>query len=185
MEKTNRMIFAIALAATIAAAPTGASHGRYYGTPDLALTSQMLDAGGGPAKFSSHTLFLYLAGPKADDEAKSLVGRFGADNVTQFFATFDQFVKLAAVQVQEQHIDLPAPTKVSGQVLAQQLYQAGVMPDGRFDVGYMLEHLLSRPIHVTLMNEVNADPAFGPAKNASFHQLLTAAMQDLHAAYGG
>lgn len=179
------MVFAIALAATIAANPADASHGRYYGTPDLALTAQMLDAGGGAAKFSSHVLFLYLAGPHADDEATSLVGRFGASNVTQFFATFDEFVRLAAVQVQEQHIELPAPAKVSGSVLAQQLYQAGVMPDSRFDVGYMLEHLLSRPIHVTLMNEVNADPAFGKAKNASFHEILTAAMQDLHAAYGG
>ena len=159
--------------------------GRYYAAPDLALTVQMLDAGGGAAKFSSHDLFLYLAGTQASDEAQSLVSRFGADNVQQFFTTFDEFVRLAAVQVQEQHIALPQASKASGQVLAQQLYQAGVMPDNRFDVGYMLEHLLSRPIHVTLMNEVNADPAFGKAKNASFHVILTAAMQDLHAAYGG
>jgi hypothetical protein len=179
------MIYAIALAATIGANPTDASHGRYYGAPNLALTAQMLEAGGGAAKFSSHTLFLYLAGPHASDEAQSLVGRFGASNVDQFFTTFDEFVRLAAVQVQEQHIPLPLPSPVSGPALAQQLYQAGVMPDSRFDVGYMLEHLLSRPIHVTLMNEVNADPAFGPAKNASFHVILTAAMQDLNKAYGG
>jgi hypothetical protein len=178
------MMFAIALAVTVAANPMGASHGRYTGAPDLTLTAQMLSAGGGAAKFSSHTLFLYLAGPNADSEAQSLVSRFGADNVTQFFGTFDEFVKLAAVQVQEQHIPLPQATPESGQVLAQQLYQAGVMPDNRFDIGYMLEHLLSRPMHVTLMNEVNADPAFGPAKNASFHVILTAAMQDLHKAYG-
>lgn len=178
------MIYGIALAAIVAATPTGASHGRYYGPPNLALTVQMLNAGGGAAKFSSHTLFLYLAGPHADDEAQSLVARFGESNVQQFFVTFDEFVRLAAVQVQEQHIVLPNAAPVSGPVLAQQLYQAGVMPDNRFDVGYMLEHLLSRPIHVTLMNQVNADPAFGPAKNTSFHVILTAAMQDLYKAYG-
>jgi len=179
------MIYAVALAATIAATPTGASHGRYYGSPNLALTSQMLYAGGGVAKFSSHTLFLYLAGPHAGDEAQSLVKRFGASNVEQFFGTFDEFVRLAAVQIQKQHIALPTASPVSGPVLAQQLYQAAIMPDNRFDVGYMLEHLLSRPIHVTLMNEVNANPAFGSAKNASFHVILTAAMQDLYKAYGG
>jgi hypothetical protein len=179
------MIYAVALAATIAATPTGVSHGRYYGPPNLALTAQMLNAGGGVPKFSSHTLFLYLAGPHADDEARSLVKRFGASNVGQFFTTFDEFVQLAAVQIQEQHIALPTPAPISGQILAQQLYQAGIMPDGRFDVGYMLEHLLSRPIHVTLMNDVNADPAFGSAKNATFHIILTAAMQDLYKAYGG
>jgi hypothetical protein len=179
------MIYAIALAATIAASPTGASHGRYYGAPNLDLTVQMLNAGGGVPKFSAHTLFLYLAGPNADAEAQSLIGRFGAADVTQFFATFDEFVRLAAVQVQDQHIALPQASPTSGPELARQLYQAGVMPDNRFDVGYMLEHLLSRPIHVTLMNEVNADPAFGTAKNASFHVILSAAMQDLHKAYGG
>jgi hypothetical protein len=92
------MIYAVALAATIAATPTGVSHGRYYGPPNLALTAQMLNAGGGVPKFSSHTLFLYLAGPHADDEARSLVKRFGASNVGQFFTTFDEFVQLAAVQ---------------------------------------------------------------------------------------
>jgi hypothetical protein len=179
------MMYAAVLAATIAATPSTASHGRYYGSPNLTLTAQMLNAGGGAAKFSSHTLFVYLAGPHADAEAQSLVARFGEAPVQQFFATFDEFVRLAAVQIQEQHIALPAAAPVSGPVLAQQLYQAGVMPDNRFYVGYMLEHLLSRPIHVTLMNEVNADPAFGTAKNASFHVILTAAMQDLYKAYGG
>ncbi len=179
------MFFAATLAAAIAANPMGASHGRYTGAPDLSLTAQMLSAGGGASQFSSHTLFVYLAGPHADEEAQSLTTRFGTSNVTQFFATFDEFVRLAAVQVGEQHIALPQATPTSGAALAGDLYQAGVMPDGRYDVGYMLEHLLSRPMHVTLMQQVNADPKFGPAKNASFHEILTAAMQDLHKAYGG
>lgn len=178
------MLYGMALAAIVAVTPMGTSHGKYYGSPNLTLTAQMLSAGGGAAKFSSHTLYLYLAGAHADSEAQSLVRRFGAANVDQFFATFNEFVRLAAVQVAQQHIPLPQATPVSGAVLAQQLYQSGVMPDNRFDVGYMLEHLLSRPIHVTLMNEVNADPSYGPAKNASFHSILAAAMQDLYRAYG-
>ncbi len=180
------MLYAIALGATLAMTPTdGNSHGRYYGSPDAVLTAQMLNAGGGAARFSSHTLFLYLAGPKADAEAQSLVSRFGADDVGQFFTTFDQFVKLAAAQMAQQHMTLPQAPATTPAQLSQQLYQAGVMPDNRFDVGYMLEHLLSRPMHVTLMHEVNDDPAFGSAKNARFHEILAAAMHDLYLAYGG
>jgi hypothetical protein len=160
------------------------SHGRYYGTPDLALTSTMIAAGGGPANFSSARLFAYVAGPSANSEAASLTKRYGAANVKQFFVTFDSFVHRAVVIVQQKHIDLPAPGQQSGEVLARNLYAAGVMPDGRYDVGYMLEHLLSRQMHVALMQQVNADPAIGPQQNAEFHIILTSAMQDLHRAYG-
>ncbi len=184
------MVHAILLAAAVAAnasmSPSmGESHGRYLGQPDLALTTQMIEAGGGPAHFSSHKLYLYLTGPVAGAEATSLTKRYGAQNVTQFFTTFDQFVHLAVVQVQTKKITLPNVTPPSGKELAQKLYNAGIMPDGRYDVGYMLEHMLSRPMHVVLMKQVNDDPAFGSQKNAEFHVILTAAMRDLHKAYGG
>jgi hypothetical protein len=161
------------------------SHGRYYGKPDLALTAAMIGAGGGASAFSSQKLFVYLAGDHAKAEAESLTKRYGANDVGQFFKTFDEFVKLAVVQVQKDRITMPSVEPPTGPVLAQQLYKAGVMPDLRYDVGYMLEHLLSRPMHITLMQEVNDSPAFGPQKNAQFHVILTAAMKDLHAAYGG
>ncbi len=184
------MLYAMLLAATVAAAPhapaaMNESHGRYLGKPDLALTTEMIEAGGGPAHFSSQKLFAYLAGPLAGAEAKSLTHRYSAASVSQFFKTFDRFVTLAIAQVKANHIALPAVSPPTGAVLSKRLYAAGIMPDGRYDVGYMLEHLLSRPMHVTLMHAVNADPAFGPQKNAEFHVILTAAMKDLHKAYGG
>lgn len=181
-------MLAVLLAAAVVAAnaPPASmeSHGRYLGQPDLALTTQMIEAGGGPANFSSQKLFAYLAGPNTKAEAASLTQRYGAGKVTQFFKTFDRFVNLAIAQVQAQHIKLPNVTPPSGEVLAKKLYAAGVMPDGRFDIGYMLEHLLSRSMHVTLMHQVNNDPAYGPQNNADFHIILTTAMQDLHKAYG-
>jgi hypothetical protein len=183
------MIHALLLAAAIAANASTApgmsgSHGRYLGAPDLVLTTQMIEAGGGPAHFSSHKLYLYLTGAAAQSEAASLTKRYDGQNVGQFFTTFDQFVHLAVVQVQQKNIKLPNVVPPSPKELARKLYSAGVMADGRYDVGYMLEHLLSRPMHVVLMNEVNGDPAFGPQKNAEFHIILTAAMQDLHKVYG-
>ncbi len=57
------------------------------------------------------------------------------------------------------------------------------MADGRFDVGYMIEHLLSRPIHKQLMDVANSDPTIGPAVNADFHIILTAEMNDLKTLY--
>lgn len=178
------MFHALLFAAAITPGPSmSESHGRYYGKPDLTLTAQMIDAGGGPTSFSSKKLFAYLAGSNASQEGASLTKRYGAQNVADFFNTFDAFVHLAVVQVQQQNITLPSTTPPGAAELSTALYKAGVMPDGRYDVGYMLEHLLSRPMHVTLMHEANASPAVGPQKNAEFHVILAAAMHDLHQAY--
>ncbi len=162
------------------------SHGRYTGAPDLALTSAMLAAGGGAATFHATTLLGVLAGPHASAEVASLTRRFGKARVAQFASTFDTFVSRAVTIVQAQKIDVPAPSPAlthNGVMLSASLRQAGVMPDGRFDVGYMLEHLLSRPMHKALMNQVNADPKFGPKVNADFHVVLTAVMDDLKRLY--
>jgi hypothetical protein len=58
------------------------------------------------------------------------------------------------------------------------------MPDGRYDVGYMIERIISHPLHVTLMHDINANPAFGPKVNANFHVVLAQAVLDLKGAYG-
>ncbi len=162
------------------------SHGRYTGKPDLALTSAMIAAGGGAATFQATTLLGMLAGPHTPAELKSLTRRFGKARVGRFASTFDTFVSRAVTIVTEKKIDLPAPSPAlthSGSMLSASLRQAGVMPDGRFDVGYMLEHLLSRPMHVALMDQVNADPKYGPKVNADFHVVLTAVMDDLKKLY--
>jgi hypothetical protein len=48
----------------------------------------------------------------------------------------------------------------------------------------MLEHLISRQIHVTIMQQLNADPDVGPQRNADFHVILTTVIQDLRTQYG-
>ncbi len=181
------MVFGLLMAAALthgaSSAAMNASHGRYYGKPDLTLTAQMIAAGGGAKSFSSEKLVAYLAGPDMAKESASLQHRFGAANVAQFFKTFDAFVHLAVIQVERQHISLPDASVPPAPTLARSLYNAGVMPDGRYDVGYMLEHMLSRPMHITLMHEADADTAVGPRNNAEFHVILSAAIMDLHRAY--
>jgi hypothetical protein len=164
----------------------GASNGRYLGAPDLALTSAMIDAGGGLEHFSSEQLSSVLAGPQTPAELASLRGRFGAARVQRYFATFDTFVNGAIAIATQQHLVLPSPDPaLTGDParFAAAVRAAGVMPDGRWDVGYFIEHLISRPMHKTLMDEVNADPHIGPATNADFHVILTAEMNDLKTLY--
>ena len=172
--------------ATAPAMTMAESHGRFEGKPDLVLTSSLISAGGGAGDFQSVRLLHVLTGQHFPAELASLQTRFGAPRVAQFTRTFDAFVGLAIADAAANHIALPAPQLIlerNSYVLASSLRHSGVMPDGRFDVGFMLEHLLSRPMHVRLMNRVNSDPAVGPAVNADFHIVLTAAMNDLKRLY--
>jgi hypothetical protein len=164
-----------------------ADHGRYLGKPDLELTAAMVAAGGGPRHFEAVTLLRSLAAEHRDAEFASLDERFGARRVAQFAKTFDTFVDRALGIAAHERLTFPKPSPLltrDPSFLSASLYHAGVMPDGRFDIGYMLEHLLSRPMHKELMDEVNADPAFGPAVNADFHVILTAVMNHLNRLYG-
>ncbi len=56
-------------------------------------------------------------------------------------------------------------------------------PAGNFDVEYMLDHLVSHPIHLQVMDDINNDPAQGPKADGNYHAVLTQAMLDLKAAY--
>jgi hypothetical protein len=58
------------------------------------------------------------------------------------------------------------------------------MPDGKYDCGYMMEHLMTHPIHVVLMRDVNNQLGFGPRHNANFHIMLTRLVVDLKHTYG-
>ena len=172
-----------AMPAVRAAAPMAAmSDARYNGAPDLALASAMIAAGGGPKNFHAATLTAWLAGAHSFAEIAKLDERYGTERRIQYFATFDAFIDRAIVLAGQQHIALPRANKRlvhDRRALATQLRAAGITPDGRYDVGYMIEHLLSRPMHIQLMAYANADPAIGPKKNAEFHVFLTTEMNDL------
>ena len=144
----------------------------------------MISAGGGPGHFDAQRLFVRLAGSSASAESRALTNSYGEKNVAQFFVTFNAFVNGALQLATKSGVKLPAPSAsyLNGPALGAGLYAAGVMPDGRFDVGYMLEKLLSRTMHKTLMDEVNGDPKIGPSNNAEFHVILTRVMRDLEAA---
>jgi hypothetical protein len=185
-------------AATIPAAAQDAmggmsmSHARYSpapvytGAPNLPLTLSVVVAGGGPSSFDSAKLVGVLAGSLTDAEVKKLSGQFGADNVGSFLKTFNFVISDALALVQKNKIALPAapaPAPTDGKALAAALYTAGVTPAGNFDVEYMLDNLVSHPLHVQIMNDIDASPDLGGKADGNYHAVLTQAMLDLKAAY--
>jgi hypothetical protein len=168
------------------------SHARYSGapvftgSPTLPLTLSVVVAGGGPANFDSAKLVGVLAGPLTDAEVKKLSGQFGPDNVGSFLKTFNFVIADALRLVKQNNIALPStplPAPNDGKALSAALYTAGVTPAGNFDVEYMLDHLVSHPLHVQIMDDINNDPALGTRADGNYHAVLTQAMLDLKSAY--
>jgi hypothetical protein len=158
----------------------------YTGAPNLPLTLSVVVAGGGPAKFDSTKLVGVLAGSLTQAEVTKLTGQFGADNVGSFLKTFDFVIHDALALVQKNNVPVPAapmPAPTDGKALAAALYGAGVTPAGSFDVEYMLDHLVTHPLHVQIMNDIDADPQLGPKADGNYHAVLTQAVLDLKAAY--
>ncbi|GAC1544737.1 MAG: hypothetical protein NVS2B17_26230 [Candidatus Velthaea sp.] len=156
----------------------------YTGAPNLPLTLSLIAAGGGPAKYSTVTLVKTLTGPAFDAEVKSLTEKYGADNVKSFLTTFDFVISDALKLVTEAKVALPAKPSVDpsdGKALSAALYSAGVAKDGNFDVEFLLDNLVSHPIHTQVMNDIDAKVSREADKN--YHVMLTQAFKDLKAAY--
>jgi hypothetical protein len=185
-------LVAIVLTGTLSigmAAPALASHAqmtRYTGPPDLALTAAVVAAGGGAKHFNSLALLSRLTGSQDAAEVARLTRQFGKVQVAAFVATFDRAIHDALKTATAAGVSLPKPLAYlhDGGHLSAALFRAGTMGNGRFDVGYMLEHLISRNIHVAIMRQLDTDPNVGYQRNAEFHEMLTALMMDLKSQYG-
>ncbi len=151
----------------------------YDGTPDLTLTAEMVAAGGGAAHFDSKKLVGVMAGKNAPAALAYLTQHYGGTNVDAFFRTFTYAVNDSLHYATAKGIKLPPATVPSGTVLTQKLYAAGRLPDGMYDPGYMLERLVSHPIHMWVMWDINRQPDLGRKTDETFHIILTDAMQKL------
>ena len=157
----------------------------YTGAPQLPTTLSLVVAGGGPSAFDSTKLVGVLAGSKTQAEVASLQQKFGADNVKSFLTVFNFVVSDSLRYVKEQKIALPSspnPDPKDGKALAAALYKLGVTPSGNYDVEYMLDGLVSHPIHVKVMDDIDAK--YGNAADGNYHAVLTQAMMDLKSVYG-
>ncbi len=155
----------------------------YVGAPDLPLTLSMIEAGGGPSDFQTPKLVGVLAGASTAAEVKKLTGEYGAKDVTSFLDVFDYVVSDSLRLATQAHVALPSspdPSPADGKALAEALYNAGMSPQG-FDVEYLLDRLVSHPIHVQVMLDI--DKKYGRYADANYHTVLQTAMTDLKAAY--
>lgn len=151
----------------------------YTGAPDLTVTSEMVAAGGGPQHFDSKKLVGVMAGKNAPAALAYLTRTYGAANVDAFFRTFTYAVNDSLKYATAKGIALPPATVPSGAVLTQRLYAVGTLPNGTYDPGYMLEHLVSHPIHMYVMWDINRQPDLGKKTDETFHIILTDAMRTL------
>ncbi len=159
--------------------------GVYTGKPDLPLTLSVVLAGDGPKEFKTVKLVHALAGDKTAGEVASLTKKYGAANVAQFLKTFDFVINDSLAIVTKAKIALPSdpePDPKDGKALAAALYKAGTDSKGKFTVEYMLDHLVSHPVHVQVMKDI--DKKYGVKADATYHVALTQVMSDLKAVYG-
>lgn len=157
--------------------------GVYSGPPTLPLTLSMIVAGGGPADFKSTKLVGTLAGPATKAEVAKLTKQFGAQKLQSFLTVFDFVVSDSLRLVTAKKIALPKtpqPNPKDGKALSAALYTAG-LEDGRYNVEIMLDHLVSHPIHLHVMDDIDAK--YGRNVDANYHIILTQAVLDLKAAY--
>jgi len=158
--------------------------GVYTGKPALQVTLSMIMAGGGPSNFKTTTLVKTLTGPKFNAEVGKLTNQYGKDKVGHFLTVFDYVVADSLKIVTAKHVALPktpSPDPHDGKALAAALWGAGQTGSG-FNVEVMLDRAVSHPIHVQVMNDIDAK--YGIAADADYHAVLNTALHDLASVYG-
>jgi hypothetical protein len=148
--------------------------------PQLATLRALVDAGGGPANFTTTSLIDDLTGHHADDEFAALVKRFGALAVQRFVNVFDFTLADALRRLAAQHISAPSvpePDPADGAVLSERLYGAGVGAGRSFRVETLLDRLTSPSIRGCVTRDVEA--AYGDSAQADYRRVFVALMNDL------
>lgn len=167
-------------------APANYTEHSYRGKPDLGLTLAIVQAGGGPRHFDSNRLFKTLAGPHAKGEQAKLERLYGKARMAAFMETFTYAVNDLQTLFAINHIrmpDYPSVSPSNGRAMTVAIYHSGIMPTGKYDCGYMMEHLMTHPVHVVLMHDINVARGHGPVHNANFHIILTRMVADLRNMY--
>jgi len=158
--------------------------GVYTGAPALGVTLAVVVAGGGPKNFKTTTLLQTLAGSAFKPEVAKLTKQYGAASVGQFIKSFDFVIADSLHYVTVKHIALPSEPAVdpkNGESLSGALWGASSIGGGKHNVEVGLDHLVSHPLHVLVMKDLDAK--YGVAADAQYHVILTTAMADLAKAY--
>jgi hypothetical protein len=185
--KTTVVADSMSITSMAAACPPPPRFGgqNYCNNPKLTNTLSLIMAGGGPGKFSTVTAFGVLADGKAAAEEAKLIKQYGKPAFAQYIKTFDFVISDSLAIVTKAKVALPkapSPDPKDGKALSAALYADGVSKDGTYSVEYMLDHLVTHPVHVQVMKDIDAK--YGPAADAAYHAVTLEIFQDLKAVYG-
>lgn len=189
MTKVTRTIAATAaLGALTSALTTPANaHGRYIrysyqGQPALAVTAALVQAGGGPANFSTARALTSMVGAKlVQAEVAKLTKQYGKARVASFLQVGDFAVKDALRIATKAGVKLPQGN-LRGKQLASTLVTAGLNREGAFDIEVLLDKAVTHDIHEQVMD--NIDRKFGGNADANYHKIANQAFYDLAQALG-
>jgi hypothetical protein len=158
----------------------------YSGAPALVVTASLVAAGGGPAKYSTATALTAMVGKATvTAEVGKLTKQYGAPAVAQWLKTFDFAVGDALKIATAKGIKLPAADpKLTGKALATTLVKAGTASDGTFQIEFLLDKAVSHGIHVQVMDDIDANAAFGKKADLQYHQISNQAFYDVAEALG-
>ena len=163
------------------------SHSRYGGSsysgkPALTVTASLVQAGGGPAQFSTVKALASMVGGKlAQAEVAKLTKQYGKAKVTSFLQVGDFAVKDALRIAAKAGVKLPKGN-LRGKQLASTLVKAGLEKDGTFNIELLLDKALTHKIHEQVMDDI--DKKFGPTADANYHKIANQAFHDLAHALG-
>lgn len=156
----------------------------YEGEPALAATAALVKAGGGAENFSFAAALVSMLGEKTvNGEVAKLTTQYGKANVDGFIDGMTFAIKAGLKRATEQGVKLPEPpADLHGVALAKALVKAGTAPDGTFWSGYLFDQVLSHPLHVAVMADIDAKFTHDADENT--HKILNQAMYDVAQALG-
>lgn len=151
----------------------------YTGPPALEATAALVEAGGGPEKFSFATALVSMLGKKTvDAEVAKLNKQYGDENVKNFIGGMDFAIKDGLKRATEAGVKLPpAPADLKGAKLAEALVKAGTTSDGTFWAGHLFDKAISHKLHNQVMADIDAKS--GHAADENTHKILNQAMYDV------
>ncbi|MGZ3518671.1 MAG: hypothetical protein ACXVAM_16090 [Vulcanimicrobiaceae bacterium] len=154
----------------------------YRGAPDLGLAVAIVEAGGGSKHFDGKHFVRTLAAGHTNAEMRRLERLYGKGRIEAFIQTLTFSVRDTQQILSANHVSMPRQPRVSprdGRALTLAIYHDGIMPTGKFDCGYMMEHIMTHRVHVAVMRDIDQLPAYGRTHNANFHTILTRVILDL------
>lgn len=146
---------------------------------DRALTSAVIAAGGGGARFHTSTLFHALAGSLAGAEFMKLRLQFGRAKVAVFSDVFEFTVNDYQVLAKTQHLDIrvaPSPDPRDPKALAAALLRDADAA-GTYDVDLLLDRMLGAKMHAHVRADV--ERRFGADANERYRAVLLQSLLDM------